>query len=175
VFHSKFKHFSNEEVRAVSDVISDFGEYDLRHAFLHVSERHPYMLFDTSERGVMHFETHCVKGQYAPQRGQYLQVGNRDVLLSLTGPPEGKRPEDGTPRPLLLNLHPGSSFTDMRYLSEQVYALACHSWRTFLPISLPLTIQYSNLIADSLGKLSRLDSWNPDVMLGQIGKTPWFL
>jgi hypothetical protein len=76
---------------------------------------------------------------------------------------------------LLLNLHPDSSFTDMSYLSEQVYAFSCHSWRTFLPVSLPVTIQYSNLIADSLGKLSRLDRWNPDVMLGQIGKTPWFL
>jgi hypothetical protein len=116
-----------------------------------------------------------MKGQYAPQRGRYLQVGNRDVLLSLTGPREVKRPEDGTPRPLLLNLHPDSSFTDMSYLSEQVYAFACHSWRTFLPISLPVTIQYSNGIADSLGKLSRLDWWNPDVMLGQIGKTTWFL
>jgi hypothetical protein len=63
----------------------------------------------------------------------------------------------------------------MSYLSEQVYAFACNSWRTFLPVSLPVTIQYSNLIADSLGKLSRLDRWNPDVMLGQIGKTPWFL
>jgi hypothetical protein len=57
VFHSKFKDFSNEEVQAVSDVISDFGEYEVRHAFLHVSERHPYMLFDTSERGVTDFET----------------------------------------------------------------------------------------------------------------------
>jgi hypothetical protein len=175
VFHSKFKYFSNEEVRAVSDVISEFGNYEVRHAFLHVSERHPYMLFDTSQAGCMDFETHRVKGQYASQRGRYLQIGNRDVLLFLTGAREVKRPEDGTPRPLLLKLHPDSSFTDMSYLSEQVYAFSCHSWRTFLPVSLPVTIQYPNLIADSLGKLSRLDRWNPDVMLGQIGKTPWFL
>jgi hypothetical protein len=175
VFHTKFKYFSNEEVQAVSDVIGDFGEYDVRHAFLHVSERHPYMLFDTTQTGALDFETHRVKGIYAPERGRYLQVGNRDVLLSLTGPREIKRPEDGIPTPLLLTLHPHSSFTDMSYLSEQVYAFACHSWRTFLPISLPVTIQYSNLIADSLGKLSRLDRWNPDVMLGQIGKRPWFL
>jgi hypothetical protein len=63
----------------------------------------------------------------------------------------------------------------MRYLAEQAYAFACHSWRTFLPGSLPVTIQYSNLIANSLGKLSGLDRWNPDVMLDRIGKTMWFL
>ena len=39
-------------------VISDFGEYEVRYAFLHVSERHPYMLFDTSQKGVTDFETH---------------------------------------------------------------------------------------------------------------------
>jgi len=175
VFHSKFKYFSKAEVLAVSDVISEFGQYEVRHAFLQVSQQHPYMLFDTSERGMTDFETNRVKGQYAPQRGRYLQVANRDVLLSLTGPREVKRPEHGTPRPLLLSLHQDSSFTEMSYLSEQVYAFACHSWRTFLPVSLPVTIQYSNLIADSLGKLSRLDRWNTGVMLGQIGKTPWFL
>jgi hypothetical protein len=175
VFHSKFKYFSNEEVRAVNDVLSDFGEYEVKHAFLHVSERHPYMLFDTSERGATEPNSHRVKGQYALQRGHSLQVGSRDVLLSLIGPREVKCPENGTPRPLLLNLHRDSSFTDMSYLTEQVYAFACHSWRTFFPVSLPVTIQYSNRIADSLGRLSRLPRWNPDVMLGQIGKTPLFL
>jgi hypothetical protein len=175
IFHSKFKYFSNKEVQAVSDVISEFGEYEVQYAFLHVGEQHPYMIFDTSQRVGMNSETRPPKGQYAPQRGGYLQIGNRDALLCLTGPGDVKRPEDGTPRPLLLSLHPGSSFTDMRYLSEQVYAFACHSWRTFLPVSLPVTIQYSNLIADSLGNLSRRDRWNPDVMLGQIGTTLWFL
>ena len=63
----------------------------------------------------------------------------------------------------------------LKYLAEQAYAFACHSWRTFLPGSLPVTIQYSNLIANSLGKLSGLDRWNPDVMLDRIGKTMWFL
>ena len=175
VFHAKFKHFSKEEVQAVANLVSEFGEYDIKYAFLHVNERHPYMLFDTSEDGVKDFDTGRIKGQYSPTRGRYLELGNRDVLLFLTGANEVKRPEDGTPRPLLLSLHPDSSFTDMTYLTEQVFAFACHSWRTFLPVSLPVTIQYPNLIADSLGKYSRLDWWNPDVMLDRIGKTPWFL
>lgn len=175
VFHAKFKKFSREEVRAVADLISEFGEYDVRYAFLHVHERHPYMVFDTNEDGAWDAERRCTKGQYAPSRGRYLRLGNRDVLLSLTGPKEVKRPENGTPQPLLLSLHPDSSFTDIDYLTEQVFAFSWHSWRTFLPISLPVTIQYPNLIADSLGRLSRLPWWNPDVMLDQIGKGLWFL
>jgi len=31
------------------------------------------------------------------------------------------------------------------------------------------------LIANGLGHLSRLERWNPDVMLGQIGRGRWFL
>jgi len=175
VFHAKFKRFSDEEVQAVADLISEFGSYDIKYAFLHVNERHPYMAFDTSEPGVEDFETRCIKGQYAPHRGRYLPLGDREALLFLTGPNEVKRPEDGTPRPLLLSLHRDSSFTDLPYLARQAFAFSCHSWRTFLPVSLPVTIQYSNLIADSLGRLSRLERWNPDVMLDRIGKTPWFL
>jgi hypothetical protein len=175
VFHAKFKHFSREEVQAVADLISEFGKYDIKYAFLHLDEQHPYMAFDTSVDGVKDFETRRIKGQYALERGRYLLLGNRAALLFLTGPKQVKAPEDGTPRPLFLSLHPDSSFTDMAYLTEQVFAFACHSWRTFLPVSLPVTIKYSSLIADSLGKLSRLDRWNPDVMLDRIGKTLWFL
>jgi hypothetical protein len=95
--------------------------------------------------------------------------------LSLTGPREVKTPEQGTPHPVLLNLHPDSTFTNMPYLTHQIFSLSWHSWRTFLPVSLPVTIQYSNLIADKLGHLSRLERWDPDVMLGRIGRTRWFL
>jgi hypothetical protein len=175
VFHAKFKHFSAEEIRAVADLIAEFGEYDVRHAFLHVHEQHPFMIFDTGEDGAWDGERRCAKGRYAPARGRYLRLGAREVLLSLTGPKETKRPEDGTPQPLLLSLHRDSSFTDVGYLTEQVFAFSWHSWRTFLPVSLPITVQYPNLIANSLGRLSRLPWWNPDVMLGQIGKGLWFL
>jgi hypothetical protein len=63
----------------------------------------------------------------------------------------------------------------MPYLTEQFFQFACHSWRTFLPGASPVTIEYPNLIARSLGNLSQLTQWNPDVMLGKIGRTPWFL
>jgi hypothetical protein len=175
VFHAKFKRFSKEEVQAVVDLISEFAEYDVKYAFVQVSEQHPFMAFDTSEPGKKDFDTGSIKGKYAPARGRYLQLGRREVLLFLKGPGEVKRPEDGTPRPILLTLHPDSSFTDLRYLAEQACIFAGHSWRTFLPGSVPVTIQYSDLIATALGKLSLLERWNPDVMLDRIGKTMWFL
>jgi hypothetical protein len=162
-------------VQSIKDLVSGLGDYDVEYAFLQMNEEHPYMLFDKSQNGVPDFDSNGTKGSYAPARGQYLELGNREVLLSLTGPREVKRPEDGTPRPLLLNLHRDSTFTDMTYLTRQVFAFASHSWRTFLPSSVPVTIQYSNLIAGALGHLALMERWNPEVMLGRIGKTRWFL
>jgi hypothetical protein len=175
VFHATFKRFNRQEVQSIKRLLCELGDYDVEYAFLQLNELHPYMLFDTDQAGTFDYETKRTKGIYAPQKGRYLELGNREVLLSLTGPKEVKRPEDGLSRPLFLSLHRDSTFTDMTYLTRQVFTFACHSWRTFLPASIPVTIQYSNLIANALGHLSLMDRWNPEVMLGHIGTTRWFL
>ena len=175
VFHASFKRFNQNEINAVKALMAELGDYEVEYAFLQLNEQHPYLIFDTSQNGAYDYETKRSKGVYAPRRSSTLQLSNRDMLLCLTGPNEVKRPEDGMPSPLLLTLHKDSSFTDMTYLTRQVFAFACHSWRTFLPGSVPVTIQYSDLIAKTLGHLSLLDKWDPDVMLGRIGKTRWFL
>ena len=175
VFHASFKRFNKDEISAVKKLMSELGDYEVEYAFLQLSEQHPYLILDKEQKGVFDYETKRNKGVYAPKRAAALQLSNRDMLLCLTGPNEVKRPEDGMPSPLLLSLHADSTFSDMTYLTRQVFAFACHSWRTLLPGSVPVTIQYSDLIARTLGHLSLLDKWDPDVMLGRIGKTRWFL
>lgn len=175
VFHATFKEFSAEEVQSIKGLLRELGDYDVEYALVHLSEQHPYLLLDKNQGGTFDYETERIKGIYAPERGRYLELGKGEVLLSLAGPREVKGPDDGTPRPLFLSLHRDSTFTDMTYLTRQVFTFACHSWRTFLPASVPVTIQYPNLIAKALGHLSLLDRWNPEVMLGRIGKTRWFL
>lgn len=175
IFHASFKRFNQDEVSAVKELMTEFSIYEVEYAFLQLSEQHPYLLFDTEMEGKIDYESRLKKGVFAPARSLSLQLSGRDMLLCLTGPSEVKRPQDGLPSPLLLTLHRDSTFTDMTYLTRQVFAFACHSWRTLLPASLPVTIQYSDLIAKTLGNLSLFDRWNPDVMLGKIGKTRWFL
>ena len=175
VFHATFKRFSGEEAQSIKRLLRELGDYDVEYAFVQLSEEHPFILFDKNQSGAFDYEAKRTKGIYAPERGRYLELGKREVLLSLTGPQEVKRPEDGTPSPLFLSLHRDSTFTDMTYLTRQVFTFACHSWRTFLPASVPVTVQYSDLIANALGNFSLMDRWNPEVMLGRIGKTRWFL
>ena len=174
VFHA-FKPLKDVEVEAVEMLMADLGDYDLEFAFIHVVQNHPYVLFDEQQPGVRDLETRSVKGTFAPMRGSYFRLSNHEVLISLTGAREVKRPQDGMPRPVLLRLHRGSSFLDSTYLARQVFAFSCHSWRSFFPAPMPVTILYSELIARMLGHLATLTRWNPDVMLGRIGTTRWFL
>lgn len=173
IFHA-FKTLRRAEEDAVKELMKSLGNYNVDYAFLHVVEQHPQMLFDEQQQGRA-CGSAGKKGAFAAQRGLHLRLSEREMLLALKGPNEVKRPIDGIPKPLLLRLGSGSDFSDMEYLARQVYTFSCHSWRTFFPASLPVTIMYSELIARLLGKLSTVPSWNPSSLLGRIGTTRWFL
>jgi hypothetical protein len=174
IFHS-FKPLKFAEVDAVKALMDELGDFDVEYAFVHVIENHPFMLFDEEQTGSKDFETRTLKGVFAPTRGLFLRLSDNEVLISLTGAREVKRPQDGLPRPILLRLHKNSTFHDTTYLARQVYAFSSHSWRSFFPSPMPVTILYSELIAKMLGQLALLPRWNPDAMLGKIGRTRWFL
>ncbi len=174
VFHA-FKPFRNIEAEAVKNLMNALGRYDVDFAFVEVSQHHPYLLFDEGQPGVYDYEAKRTKGAYAPERGLMLKLSKSEVLIVLTGPRDVKRPQDGLPSPVLLRLHRESTFTDTTYLARQVYAFANHSWKSFFPGSLPVTVQYSQIIAGLLGKLGRLPNWNADVLWGRIGRSRWFL
>lgn len=176
IFHGGFKSFKREEIQAVKTLMKELKSgYEVDHAFLQIKGTHPYLIFDEKQPGVFDRKTKTVKGVLAPNRGCYLRLTDLDVLMALTGPRDVKQPRDGIPHPVLLSLHHDSNFIDMTYLTRQVYLFANHSWRSFFPSPLPVTILYSELIAQLLGKLGTVPRWNPDVMIGRIGRTRWFL
>lgn len=103
-------------------------------------------------------------------------LSDQESLLSVTGPAELKFSSQGCPEPLHLKLHKLSTFQDIIYLSRQVFDFAHMSWKTFTPLSLPVTIEYSNAIARLLGRLRHVKNWNSDVLqTTELSKTLWFL
>ena len=116
------------------------------------------------------------KGVLGPSRGLHLKLGDKESLIVFSGASELKKPEDGMPRPCLLKLHRLSTFTDMTYLARQAFAFAGHSWRMLSPEPFPITIRYSDLIAERLAGLAAVPGWDAEaVKFGQIGRTFWFL
>lgn len=175
VFHA-FKPLKEAEEEAVKALIASLGDYDVEYAFLHVVEDQPMLLFDESQKGESAFDgKNGVKGVFAPERGHFLRLSGHEVLMTLTGPKDVKQVSDGMPRPVMLRLGRGSTFNDMTYLSRQVNTFACHSWRSYFPSPLPVTILYSELIARLLGNLSTVPQWNPIHLIGRIGEGRWFL
>jgi hypothetical protein len=175
IFHA-FKPLKDSEAEAVKRLMAELGEYDVDYAFVHIVKDHPFIIFDEVESGIWDYETRTSgKGKFAPKRGMFFRISRSEVLLSLTGANEVKRPQDGIPAPVLLRLHRESTFDDTTYLARQVFTFSCHSWRGFFPSPMPVTIVYSELIAKMLGQLGTVSYWNPNAMLGRIGKTRWFL
>lgn len=168
IFHAQVKKFNKQEIEAVRAVIDKYREYQIEYAFLKISEDHGLHMFDTATAGEQ-------KGRLAPPRGKTFKLSNHEMLIYLIGQRELRQDTDGHPRGVILDVHKDSTFKDIKYLSAQLYSFASHSWRSYFPNPMPVTISYSDLIARNLGWLNQLPGWNNSVMIGKIGQSQWFL
>lgn len=173
VFHV-FKSLKDREADAIERTVKELGLERVTFAFLHIVDAHPYMLFDQTNSGSGGYGGQK-KGVFAPRRGTSALLSDREMLLSLTGSQHVKLGTHGTPAPLLLRLHPKSTFKDLRYLTKQAFDFSCHSWRMFDPSPLPITILYSELIAELLAGLKDVPGWDADAMRSRTSRTRWFL
>jgi hypothetical protein len=172
IFHV-FKPLKSLEIDVVEATVKDLGLNNVRFAFIHVVDDHPFLLFDEGNPG-----SHTrdgKKGVYAAARGTAVEISDNEMLLSMKGSQELKLIWQGTPRPLLLRLDQKSTFRDLSYLTTQLFDFACHSWRTFNAAALPVSILYSELIAEMLAGLSAVAGWDADAMRSSTGRTRWFL
>jgi hypothetical protein len=168
IFHAQVKKFNKEEIDAVRAVIGKYREYQVEYAFLKISENHGLHMFDSATAGEQ-------KGRLAPLRGKTFMLSKHEMLIYLIGQRELRQSTDGHPRGVIVEIHKDSTFKDIKYLSTQLYSFASHSWRSYFPNPMPVTISYSDLIARNLGWLNQLPGWNDSIMIGKIGQSQWFL
>lgn len=168
IFHAAVKTFNKNEISAVKEVIKKYSGYKIEYAFLKISSDHGLHLFDHSTKSE-------IRGKLAPKRGKYFELSSHEILLYLVGQKELKQVSDGHPQGVIVSLHKDSSFQDLKYLSNQIFSFSSHSWRSYFPSPLPVTIHYSDLIAENLGWLNKLSGWDDTILLGKLGQTQWFL
>lgn len=168
VFHASVKKFNRDEVEAVKKVIEQYREYNIEYAFLKISEHHGLHMFNSAT-------AEEARGKFAPMRGQVYKLSDHENLVYLIGQRELKQASDGHPRGLILSVHKDSTFKDIKYLGAQLFNFSAHSWRSYFPNPMPVTITYSDLIAHNLGWLNKIPGWNDTVMHSKIGQTQWFL
>ena len=175
VFHAARPLKNIEIADIVAQCVAEVGkEQNIEFAFLTVSHEHPFTALDKSQRGFS-VKNGAKKGTYAPQRGTILQLGRYTRLLCTNGPALVKRAFSPLPTPLLIHLHPQSTYKDLTYLSEQVLKFTSLSWRSLLPASKPVTIYYSELIAELLARLRNIRDWSPALLNIKLRASKWFL
>ncbi|WP_045834967.1 hypothetical protein [Hyphomicrobium sp. 99] len=173
VFHV-FMPLKDAEAEAIERTVLDLHLDNVTFAFLHIAPKHPFLVFDHGQSGIGFSEPK--KGVLGPARGLHLKLSDYESLVVFAGASELKLAEHGMPRPCLLKLHRLSTFTDMTYLARQAFQFSGHSWRMLAPERYPITIRYSDLIAERLSGLSAVDGWDTEaVHFGPIGRTLWFL
>lgn len=177
VFHAS-KPLKNIEVAdIISECVAQVGsEQNIEFAFLTISRDHPFMMLDKSQSGIpVKRKAQLRKGVYAPDRGTILQLGRYTRLLSITSPRLIKRANSPLPKPLLINLHRKSNYYDLTSLTEQVLKFTSLSWKSLLPVSEPVTIYYSELIAKLLARLKNVRGWSPEMLNIKLRASKWFL
>ncbi len=181
IFHQQFKDFKDEDIEAIKEFVQQYQDYNIEFAFVRLSERHPFQIYDTSQNGVAHkfdkdFSNRgLIKGKFVPERGFGTQLGPKSMLLTITGPSQLITPFQGIPKPLQIFIHKDSTFVDINYITRQIFQFTFLNWRSFNPTSIPVTILYSNLIAGFLGKLRGVTNWNPDAIRTKLKYSRWFL
>ncbi len=174
VFHM-FKPAKDIEAEAVKAAVEGLDLENVTYAFLHIAPSHPFVIFDNDQKGLPKW-AELKKGVLGPTRGVHLKLGDYESLVMFSGASELKQVTDGLPRACLLKLHRNSTFKDMTYLARQAFDFTAHSWRIMSPEPFPITIKYSDMIAERLTGLKQIDGWDDDaVRFRDIGRTPWFL
>ncbi|MFF3487266.1 Piwi domain-containing protein [Streptomyces sp. NPDC002701] len=176
IFHV-FKPLKDIEAAAVKELVERLTRTYARveFAFVHVSTDHDWVMFDRASAGVNRGASGRAKGHYVPERGHAVPIGQRELLVAVSGPMDLKSALHGAPKPLLLKLHRHSTFTDIEYLGRQAFRFTAMSWRSMYPSRIPVTILYSDLIAELLGQLRHVRNWNADAVATQLRSSRWFL
>lgn len=177
VFHMH-KPLKNVEVaEIVQQCVATVGsEQNTEFAFLTVSRDHPFGVLDLMQKGLtIKNNTAVRKGIYVPERGMMVQLGKYTRLLSTKGPSLVKRAVSPMPHPMLVHLHPNSTFRSLDYLTEQVLKFTSLSWRSTHPAGKPVTIYYSELIARDLARLRYIPDWSPAMLNVKLRASRWFL
>ena len=120
-------------------------------------------------------ESDSKKGFLAPARGTIARIGRATRLLAVNSHTLIKRGNSPLPKPLLISLHQDSTFFDLDYLAEQVLKFTALSWRSTLPAGTPVTIYYSERIAELLARLRPVPDWSATALAVRLRWSRWFL
>jgi hypothetical protein len=172
IFHLPRRPGKREE-RAILNAIGKLPRFDIDFALVHVNDDHHLQLFDTAN-----INPRTRSGQARPEaallpaRGWSVAIGPRERLVTFVGPDQYKG--NGCPAPVRLTLDKRSTFTDVDYLTQQMFSLSFMSARSLTPGIAPVTVAYAEQLAHITGRLRSVGQWTVELIQEKLGQKLWF-
>jgi hypothetical protein len=151
------------ELEAIENAIRELQE-NVPYALLHLNEYSNFRLFDTSHSG------------YIPESGLKVNLSLHQALLLFDGRIGNQRRKIGVPRVLDIVMDKRSNLAASEFpsLVRQIYAFARVNWRGFNAAAIPVTLNYSKLIARMVVEVGA-NRWNEIIASGKLRDKAWFL
>lgn len=183
VFHST-KPLTKRDMSTVAQVaVRELGaKVQFETAFVTILRDHPFKVVAPGARGrkgLVELASggfgFAQVGQCVPDRGVVVDLGRTRRLVCVHGTVLTKREGEGIPQPLLVELHPESTYRDISAIARQVFQFTGLSWGSMKPVAEPVTIHYARLIAKMLGRLDGHPAWSDRVLDTHLRTSRWFL
>jgi len=159
-------HFHKNPGREINVIKKELEGLDIEYALLHLNSFSNFKLFDTTHKT-------CT-----PLAGLEVNLSRNSALLLSDGRSEtGTRPYLGVPSVLEITMNKSSTMDlgEFPRLIKQIYDFAHINWRGFNAKTIPVTINYSYLIARLIGNLESIEAWNAIIANGKLVDKAWFL
>ena len=157
------KRPGKREIAAIENALRTADE-NIPYAIIHLNEYSNFKLFDTGH------------STYIPPRGLKVDLSFHEVLLLLDGRIGDKRSGIGVPRVLDIRMDKRSTLSLDKFpnLIKQIYDFSYINWRGFNAKTIPVTLNYSKLIARMVIELG-IQHWNEIIAEGKLRDKSWFL
>jgi len=157
------KRPGRREIESIENALSNSAK-DIPYAIFHLNEYSNFRLFDSSHT------------TYIPPKGLKVSLSSHEVILLLDGRIKDTRYKIGVPRVLNIRMDKRSTLDLDKFpvLVKQIYDFSHINWRGFNATAIPITLNYSKLIARMVIEIG-IKNWNQVVAEGRLREKAWFL
>jgi len=157
------KRPGKREIEAIEDSLSSLS-MNVPYALVHINEYSNFRLFDTSHP------------TYVPPSGLIVNLSAYESLILLDGRIGDSRNKVGIPRVLNVRIDKRSKMEPEKFpeIFKQVYDFSFINWRGFNAAKIPVTLNYSKLIARMIIEVGA-DNWNSIITKGKLRDKAWFI
>lgn len=176
VFHVPRRPGRREE-HAILNAVGKLPKYQVEFALVHVNDDHHLQIFDTANTkpvaGRGSHQREKPEAALLPARGLSVAIGPRERLITFIGVEQYRG--NGCPTPLRITLDKRSTFTDVDYVTQQLFSLAFMNAGTLNPGVHPVTLTYAAKIANLTGHLRAVQNWTVELIQSKLGPKLWFV